>query len=81
MKIVIIWSFFAEFFAAPILFFDKFIGLKNNVSIILNKSLSKDFYAMFFYPKTIATFVFEPLNLSKFIYKKVQAIKVMKIVT
>ncbi len=28
------------------IFFDKFIGLKSNVSIILNKSLPKDFYAM-----------------------------------
>ncbi len=28
-------------------FFDKFIGLKLNVSIILNKSLPTDFYAMF----------------------------------
>ncbi len=27
--------------------FDKFIGLKSNVSIILIKSLPKDFYAMF----------------------------------
>jgi hypothetical protein len=29
------------------IFFDKFIALKINVSIILNKSFSKDFYAMF----------------------------------
>jgi hypothetical protein len=28
------------------IFFDKFIAVKINVSIILNKSLSKDFYAM-----------------------------------
>jgi len=28
------------------IFFDKFIGLKINVAIILNKSLTKDFYAM-----------------------------------
>ncbi len=35
------------FFAAPILFFlDKFIGLKSNVTLIFNKSLPKDFYAM-----------------------------------
>jgi len=26
--------------------FDKFIALKINITIILNKSLSKDFYAM-----------------------------------
>jgi hypothetical protein len=29
------------------IFLDKFIRLKINVSIILNKSLPKDFYAMF----------------------------------
>ena len=28
------------------IFFDKFISLKINVAIILNKSLPKDFYAM-----------------------------------
>jgi len=28
------------------IFFNKFIAVKINVSIILNKSLSKDFYAM-----------------------------------
>ncbi len=30
------------------IFFDKFIALKINISIILNKSISKDFYAMLF---------------------------------
>ncbi len=29
------------------IFFYKFIGLKSNVAIILKKSLSQDFYAMF----------------------------------
>jgi hypothetical protein len=29
------------------IFFDKFIGLKINVAIILKKSLPQDFYAMF----------------------------------
>jgi hypothetical protein len=28
------------------IFFDKFVGLKSNVSIILNKSFPKDFYAL-----------------------------------
>jgi hypothetical protein len=29
------------------IFFDKFIGLKINIAIILNKSLPQDFYSMF----------------------------------
>jgi hypothetical protein len=39
------------------IFFDKFIGLKINVSIILNKSLPKDFYAMLLTFIEFATFI------------------------
>jgi hypothetical protein len=39
------------------IFFDKFIGLKINIAIILNKSLPQDFYAMFLTVLEIATII------------------------
>ncbi len=43
------------------IFFDKFIALKINISIILNKLLSKDFYAMLLtfieFARIIASFI------------------------
>jgi hypothetical protein len=39
------------------IFFDKFIRLKINVSVILNKSLLKDFYAMFLTVIEFATII------------------------
>ncbi len=39
------------------IFFDKFIGLKINVAIILNKSLPTDFYAMLLTFLELATII------------------------
>ncbi len=55
------------------IFFDKFIGLKINAAIILNKSLPEDFYVMFLtfieFPTIIASLILWVFFFSKFSIK------------